>query len=225
MAKVLIIDDDLVVCEMVQDWLVSQKHVVETANTGSEAKDKLLLCKYDLIVLDWQLPGATGIEILKTFRNAGGQTPVLMLTARSDMPDKETGFNAGADDYLTKPFHIKELGLRLNALLRRPAAIYGKTLRVKDIILDTASHKVTKGGEEIHLHPKEYALLEFFLLHPNQIFSADALLERVWPSESESTSNALIVSIRRLRQKLDNPESAESIITNVRGSGYLLETE
>ncbi len=222
MAKVLIIEDDLAVSGMISDWLLHNHHQVEVANTGRDGETKLLFGKFDLIILDWQLPEMSGIELMRAFRDRGGQTPILMLTARKELLDKEQGFETGADDYLTKPFALKELGLRINALLRRPVALASKTMRIKDIVLDTSVHSVTKGGEEVHLHPKEYARLEFFLRHPNQIFSAEALLERVWPTESESTANALIVSMRRLRQKLDDPGDAESIITTIRGSGYTL---
>lgn len=221
MAKILIAEDDLITCEMISDWFSQKGHTVEVVGNGRDAMELLRVACFDLIILDWQLPHLSGIEVINDFRAAGGQTPILMLTAMQEMSQKELGLYSGADDYLTKPFQMRELAARTASLLRRPPNFFGKVLKLRDIELDTATRKVTKAGHEVHLLPKEYALFEFFLLHPNQLFSPEMLLERVWSSDSDSTSNAIVVAMRRLRQKLDDPGS-ESIITTVRGSGYVL---
>jgi DNA-binding response OmpR family regulator len=194
---------------------------VETARSGNEGKEKLLFGKYDLVILDWVLPEISGVVLCKEFRFKGGSTPVLMLTCKGDIPDKEMGFEAGADDYLTKPFHIRELSARIKALLRRPDRFEGRLLKVRDITLDTSTHRVTKAGKEIHLHPREYSLLSFLLLHPNQIFTADALLDRLWETESESAASAIVTAIYRLRKRLDSKDTP-SIIETVHGYGYRL---
>lgn len=222
MAKILLVEDDTGLCRMVKDWLTLEHHNLETANDGKDGLEKLRFYKYDLVILDWTLPEMTGIEVLKEMRKQGLSTPVIMLTGRNTVPDKEVGFDAGADDYLTKPFHMKELSARLRALLRRPATMVDEVLEFGDLKVDRGTYKVTKGGEEVKLLPTEYALLEFLMRHPNQVFTQEALLNRVWSSESDATANALTTCVKRLRKKIDS-ENQESIIKTVYGVGYKLE--
>ncbi|MBS1992333.1 MAG: response regulator transcription factor [Cyanobacteria bacterium SZAS LIN-2] len=221
-AKVLVIEDDVALAKMVSDWLSLEHHNTELVHDGADAAARLRVYDYDLIVLDWELPGVMGVDILKEFRSRGGLTPVLMLTGRGTIDDKEKGFDCGADDYLTKPFHAKELTARLRALLRRPEAYLGETLKVGDISLDRANFRVLRGDEEIRLLPKEFALLEFLMRNQNRVFAPEALLNRVWVTESEATVDALTTCIKRLRKKID-VEGKPSVIRTVHGVGYKLE--
>jgi DNA-binding response OmpR family regulator len=223
MAKILLVDDDKELVSMLQSWLLGEHHIVESIHDGIEASQQLRVASYDVIVLDWDLPGMSGMEICKQFRSQNGTTPIIMLTGKSAISEKEVGLDAGADDYLTKPFNVKELSARLRALLRRPQQIVAETLKVGEIELDAAKYKVLKSGKQIHLVPKDFALLEFLMRHPDQVFSADALLQRVWQSESEATSEAIRTSIKRIRQKLDDGDDvSQSIIENIPKVGYRL---
>lgn len=221
MAKILFVEDDEGLAESVSDWLRSQHYVVDIVDNGSEGWDRLRLYQYDVAILDWQLPGMSGLEICREYRKSGGQTPILMLTGKGEIQEKEAGLDSGADDYLTKPFDVKELAARLRSLLRRPPVTRTTILKARDIELDPVAIKVTRSGVTIDLPQKEFALLEFFMRHPNQLFSAEALLDRVWSSESEATVDALKSCLKRLRKKLETGE--EEILKNVHGVGYKLE--
>lgn len=223
MSKVLLVEDDLVTCDMVRDWLEHELYTVEAAHTGEEALDLMKLYQYDIVVLDWGLPGKSGVEILSRFRADGGTTPVLILTGKRSVGEKEEGLDAGADDYLTKPFDMRELSARLRALLRRSHSPRASVLAVRNITLDPASCLVTRDGEELKLLPTEYALLEFFMRHPDRVFSTDDILNHVWKSDSEATATAVRTYITRLRKKLDVEEKV-SIIKTVHGIGYKLES-
>ena len=159
--------------------------------------------------------------MLEEFRASGGNAPVLMLTGKDSISDKELGLDTGADDYLTKPFHGKELTARIKALLRRPPNLVSDVLKVGDLVLERADFRVTRNGQEVRLLPKEFALLEFFMRYPNRVFSAEALLERVWVSESEATVDAVTSCIKRLRKKLEI-DGDKSPISTVHGVGYKL---
>jgi DNA-binding response OmpR family regulator len=220
MAKVLLVEDDKDLANMVRTYLLFEHHAVESLFDGKDAADYLRHYPYDIIILDWDLPEKSGIEVLKEFRERGGTTPVLMLTGKTGLTDKEEGLDAGADDYLAKPFEMRELGARVRALLRRPSVILSNTLRAGDIVLDATKYRVWKTDKPVSLVPKEFKLLEFFMRHPNQVFTPEALLNRVWPTESESTEEALRTAIKRLRKKVD-PEG--TILRTIHGVGYILE--
>jgi len=224
MAKVLVVEDDPALQKQLEDFLRFEKYTVEAVGDGGEASHRLLISKYDLVILDWNLPGMSGPEVLKKLRGSGCSTPVLMLTGKSNIMDKTEGFDAGADDYLTKPFELKEVGLRAKALLRRPQAMLTGTIDIGFVSLDPHAHKVFLDGEEIQLLPKEFALLEFFMRHPGQIFSQEALLESVWKSESESSIHTVYVHVRNLRKKL-NRDGKPQIIKTVHNMGYKLESD
>ena len=224
MAKVLVVEDDPALQKQLEDFLRFEKYTVEAVGDGGEASHRLLISKYDLVILDWNLPGMSGPEVLKKLRGSGCSTPVLMLTGKSNIMDKTEGFDAGADDYLTKPFDLKEVGLRAKALLRRPQAMLTGTIDIGFVSLDPHAHKVFLDGEEIQMLPKEFALLEFFMRHPGQIFSQEALLESVWKSESESSIHTVYVHVRNLRKKL-NRDGKPQILKTVHNMGYKLELD
>ncbi|MCA9802889.1 MAG: response regulator transcription factor [Cyanobacteria bacterium HKST-UBA02] len=219
MAKILVVEDDRLLLDLVDEWLTDQHHLVETADNGRQAFELLCTFEYDIVLLDWDLPELSGIEILKAFRERGGATPVLMLTKKGSIDEKEAGFDSGTDDYLTKPFDLKELSARVGALLRRPAALVPPVIRLGNLELDPVRHRVSKDGEEVSLLPREFALLEFLMKHPGQVFSPAALIERVWESDAEVTDEAVSVTVRRLRKKID-AEGKASAIGTVYGVGY-----
>ena len=223
MAKILIIEDDVGLVELLKDWLTADRHVVESALTGKEGKGLIRVYPYDLIVLDWALPDVSGPEILSEYRASGGKIPVLMLTGKRTVEAIESGLGAGADDYLTKPFDIREFNARVKALLRRVPTYSGDSLQVRDIVLDTNSMRVTRSGKEVRLVPTEFAVFEFLMRHQNQVFSAEALLNRIWASTSDATVQAITTCIKRLRKKLDIP-GEPSIIKTVHGAGYKIES-
>lgn len=219
MAKILVLEDDPEFAAIISEWLSFDHHTVELVATGTEGLERLQIFEYELVILDLGLPGIGGLEILRTFRAQGAMTPVLILTGKRAMENKIEGFETGADDYLTKPFHGKELSVRVTALLRRPQALLSKILTHGNLELDPDNFVVRRNSEEIHLLPKEFALLQFMMRNPKRIFVSDELLMRVWPSESEATVDALTTCIKRLRQKLDRA-GEPSVIRNVHGVGY-----
>jgi two-component system, OmpR family, response regulator len=222
MAKILIVEDDASIAENVQDFLTAEHNVVEVAHTAESAHELLNSFHYDLIILDWSLPKQSGVGFLKQYRAAGGKAPVLMLTGRESLQDKELGLDSGADDYLTKPFQLREVSARVRALLRRPTMEIGTVITIADLSIDTVARSVTKGGEALELLPKEYALLELFFRNPNQYFDGDSILERVWHSESNAGPGTVRTTMARLRKKIDT-DGQESLIKNDRGFGYKLE--
>ncbi len=221
--KILIVEDDLDISTNVGDWLSAERYDVSACADGKEALDRLKTQVYDLIILDVQLPGMDGIELCKRFRESRGNTPILMLTGKGTIEDRVTGLDAGADDYLAKPFSLKELTSRVRALLRRPAELKNNVLEVGCLKLDTMKYRITKNGREMQLMPRDFALLEFLMRSPDTVFSTDALLNRVWHDDSEASPDALRTSIKRLRKKLDdNDNEAESLIENIPRVGYRL---
>lgn len=219
MAKILVIDDDLELCAIVRNWLEQDNHLIEVANTGNDGLDLLRIYPYDIIVLDWGLPDVAGIDLLAQFRKNGGKTPIIFLTGRTAMADKESGLDSGADDYLTKPFDVKELAARIRAILRRPQHHVDPVIIVGDIIVDRSRHRVTKSGVEIKLFRREFALLDFLLQNPDCVYTADELLDRVWSSEAGVSKETVRTAVARLRKQLDTP-GKPSIIENIRGYGY-----
>jgi DNA-binding response OmpR family regulator len=223
MAKILLVEDDLDLARMVVDGLTAEHHSVVSMADGLDGLDMLKRSVYDVVVLDWQLPGMEGIEILKKFRHGGGTTPVIMLTGKAGINEKETGFNVGADDYLTKPFDIRELAARIRSLLRRPGTPVANVLKARDIELDPVKHVVTCSGKPIHISPRDFTLLEFLMRHPGEVFSVDALLNRVWNYDEDATPEALRSAIRRLRMALDEGKDPDqSCIENIVRVGYRL---
>lgn len=222
MAKLLIVEDERDLAQQLQDWFVREKYLVDTVFDGQEALNHLNVYKYDLVILDWMLPLVDGVEVMRRMKAKDIGTPVIMLTARGNVADKELGLDTGADDYITKPFSLRELSARVRAAIRRSGHSHQGKLRFGALELDPQSRRLAREGHEIHLEPKEFNLLEFFMRHPNQVFSADALIDRVWPSDTAVSSDAIRTYIKVLRKKID-AEGAESMIRNVRGVGYKFE--
>lgn len=221
MAKILFLEDEKALADVVLDVLTAHDYMVDHVSLVADARVRLKVYQYDLVILDVNLPDGNGVDVCRDFRLSGGSTPVLMLTGRNKIQEKALGLDAGADDYLTKPFHVDELSARVRALLRRPNAFVGAVLKYEDLELNTGTHRVTKAGTEIQLLPKEFALLEFLMKHNGQVFSADALIERLWPTDSEASPDAIRIYITRLRNKIDS-DGKQSLISTMRGVGYRL---
>jgi DNA-binding response OmpR family regulator len=223
MGKILLVEDDTDLAMTVSEWLGLEQHLVESVFNGIDALERLHMCDYDAIVLDWILPDVSGIDVCKSFRANQGTTPIIMLTGMSSIADREKGLDAGADDYLTKPFAMRELSARLRALLRRPFKLLPNLLKIKDVELDPGKHRVLRNGQEIELLPKEFALLEFLMKNDDQVFSSEELLRRLWHTDSEATTEAIRTCLKRLRKKLGETEQ-NSIIETVYGVGYRLKS-
>lgn len=219
--KILVAEDNRETGELLVRSLTAHNFVADHFDNGASAQEQLLHTPYDLLILDWEMPDLNGIELCKRYRASGGQAPVLMLTGRREIDDKESGFSAGADDYLTKPFSTRELILRVEALLRRPALVRTDQIQVGRLLMEPQSHRLTIDGKEVRLSRLEFAVLEFFMRHPNEIFNAETILTRVWPINSDAEAQTVVNYITRLRQKLDE-KGQPSIIETVHGVGYRL---
>jgi two-component system OmpR family response regulator len=215
--RVLVVEDEPRMAGLLRRGLVEEGHAADIASEGEEAVWMVESHPYDVVVLDVMLPGITGIETCRRLRNAGVWTPVLMLTARDSVDDRVGGLDAGADDYLTKPFSLAELLARLRALARRGEVERPTELVVGDLRLDPASRRVWRGATEVQLSPKEFALLETFMRRPGQVLSRLQLLEHAWDFAYEHRSNVVDVYVRYLRQKL-----GRDLLETVRGAGYRL---
>jgi two-component system response regulator MprA len=221
--KVLVVDDEPSVRGALERALALDHYEVRVAEDGRTALDHLVEHRVDAIVLDVAMPGVDGLEVCRRLRSAGDRTPVLMLTARDAVDDRVAGLDAGADDYLVKPFALKELKARLRALLRRGDPGAGP-LRFAGLELDPAAREVQRAGRRIELSRTEFALLELFLEHPRQVLSRSTIFERVWGYDFGATSNALGVYVGYLRRKTE-AEGEPRLLHTVRGIGYVLREE
>jgi two-component system, OmpR family, response regulator MprA len=222
--RVLVVDDERAVRESLRRALELEGYDVELAADGGEVLDRLdseTQPEPDVVVLDVLMPGTDGLEACRRLRRAGHRLPVLMLTARAEVENRVEGLDAGADDYLTKPFALEELLARLRALLRRTADGSGETLRFEDLELDPKTREVRRGGEPIELTRTEFSLLELFLLNPRQVLTRSLIFERVWGYDFGATSNSLDVYIGYLRRKTE-AGGGPRLIQTVRGVGYAL---
>lgn len=221
MSKILIVEDDRETADMLNMWL-SSEHVVEQVSDGAEGFDRMTNYHYDVVVLDWNLPKMDGNEVCKQYRRKGGQTLIIMLTGKAQIADKEEGFNAGADDYLTKPFHPRELSARINALLRRQKDVYvPDALKVGDLEFSIPTKKASCQGQTVELSRKEAAILELLMRNPDCYFSASAMMERLWSAESESSPDVIRVHVTKMRAKLKSI-GCGSYIQSTHGYGYKL---
>jgi DNA-binding response OmpR family regulator len=221
-AKILLVEDEPDLAQIVATSLQRAQHFVKVIQHGDQAVAEIRVAKdnYELLIMDLMLPGRDGFEICRFYRYNMGTAPILVVTARQSIQDKEKAFSAGADDYLTKPFQLKELHLRVSSLLRRSGV--ADILEIRDIKLNMSDCSVTKAGSPIHLSPRELQLLGFLLKNPNQVFSPDELLRLVWGSRQRAMNDTVRGHVKRLRQKLDS-QGQPSIISNVYGIGYKLQ--
>jgi two-component system copper resistance phosphate regulon response regulator CusR len=222
--RLLLVEDEKKVADFVARGLRAERYAVDTAYDGVTGWQMASSVDYDLIILDLMLPGMNGTEILRRLRRQGGKAAVLVLTARDATQDKVENFEAGADDYLTKPFAFAELLVRVKALMRRPPSTPNHVLRVDDLEIDRLSQQVRRAGKRIELTAKEYALLEYLASHPGRVLSRTMIIEHVWDESFEGLTNIVDVYVRHLREKVDDPH-ANKLIRTVRGAGYVLGSE
>lgn len=218
--RILVVEDDTRVASFVQRGLQEEGHAVDVLHDGRDAGEHARMIGYDCVVLDLMLPGSSGLQVLRDIRAFKPTLPVLLLTANDTVEDRVTGLNAGADDYMGKPFALAELSARLRALVRRGQPV-DPTLRLADLEVDTVRRRVTRAGTVVNLKPKEYALLEFLLRHSGRPVTRSHIVEQVWDIHFDSVSNVVEVHINSLRNKVDRGFSP-ALIHTIRGVGYML---
>ncbi len=224
--RLLIVDDDAVLRPLLADYFRRLGFHVEEHENGSDALEPAINGNFDCFILDMSMPGLTGVELLKRLRDRGIHTPALFLTAHDDIDDKVAGFEAGADDYVAKPFNPRELEYRVEALLRRtsdaPPLADGTRIQVGDLVIDKRRHEVSRQGQRIDLTPLEFQILELLASEPGRAWSRNALLDRVWSTDYEGYQRNIDPHINRLRKKLENDPKNPNYVLTVRGVGYKL---
>jgi DNA-binding response OmpR family regulator len=223
MARILLVEDEPELATIMSNWLSRSDHSVKVIDHGEKAVSEIKAAKdsYELLILDITLPGCDGFEICQYYRTNKGRAPVMFVSARHALDDKEQAFTLGADDYITKPFDLKEMSLRVAALLRRSLIPAEEILESRDIRMNIAERTVTKSGALVRLTPQEYNLLMFFLKHPNEVFSSDQLLRLAWDRDTIAANDTVRGHIKRLRKKLETP-GKPPLIKNLYGFGYRL---
>ena len=222
--RVLLVEDDRKAARVLRQGLQEEGFTVDVAHAGDEGEYQAETTQYDVIVLDWLLPGKPGIDVCRDLRARGVTTPILILTAKDAVADRVSGLNTGADDYLTKPFAFAELLARVRALLRRGEAVQAPVLKVGDLVLDPVSHRVTRGDRRVVLTPKEYAVLEYLMRHAGRVVTRTELGEHIWQEEHDTLTNLVDVHVSHLRRKVDG-EASTPLVHTVRGRGYRLAVE
>ena len=218
--RILVVEDDRHLADGVSRSLSKSGHAVDVATDGLSAEAALEVTSYDLVILDLQLPQRNGLEVLRNYRAGGGRAPVMILTARSAVADRVSGLDAGADDYLAKPFELAELEARVRSLLRRASSAPAPVLRHGALSLDTVGRRIEISGEGVDLSAREFALLETLLLRAGRVVSKEGLLERLYGAEEHAGENAVEVCVHRVRRKL---EPAGVAIRTIRGLGYMID--
>lgn len=220
--KILLVEDERKVANLIKKGFEEEGLIVDIADDGEIALQKVSVENYDLIILDIMLPGKDGIEVLKEIRAKGIMKPIMMLTAKDSTTDKVLGLDAGADDYITKPFVFEELLARVRALLRRGHAIEkAQPIQIHDLVIDPVTRRVTRAGKEIELTSKEYGLLEYMARNKNRILTRTMIAENVWDYQFDSLTNIIDVYINYLRKKIDK-DHQKKLIHTVRGVGYMI---
>lgn len=219
--RILVVEDERKLCELIQRALEAERFAVDMAYEGNTGWQLAEAYEYDLVILDLMLPGIDGTEILRRIRRKNENVPILILTAQDATEEKVRNFEAGTDDYLTKPFAFQELVMRVKALLRRGPVSRSAVLRVADLEIDRMSQQVKRDGKRIDLTRKEYALLEYLATNPGRVFSRTMIIEHVWDQSFEGLNNIVDVYVRHLRRKVDDPFQTK-LIRTVRGVGYSL---
>jgi DNA-binding response OmpR family regulator len=222
--RILVIEDERKVADFVARGLRAERFAVDVANDGQVGWEMASACDYDLVLLDLMLPGLNGLEVLKRIRRKGSQVPVLILTARSGTAEKVEKFEAGADDYLTKPFAFDELLVRVKALLRRGSPDRSNVVRIGDLEIDRQKQQARRAGKRIELTPKEYSLLEYLMANAGRVLSRTMIIEHVWDESFEGFTNIVDVYVRHLRSKVDD-QNPKKLIRTVRGVGYSISNE
>jgi len=221
--RVLVVEDEPRMARLIRQGLEEDAYAVDLVDNGADVLDWVQSAEYDLLLLDILLPGMDGLAVCRQLRAAGYTMPILMLTALGTLPDKVTGLDSGADDYLVKPFAIEELTARLRALLRREQAQKSVTLQVADLTLNTATKVAQRGERTIELTAKEYAILEMLMRNPGQVLSRDQLIGHVWNMDYDAESKLIEVYIYNLRKKIDDGFT-QKLLQTVRGLGYRMIT-
>ena len=221
--RILVVDDDVRLASVVSRGLSEEGYAVDVAYEGEEAQYLAEINDYDLILLDLMMPVIDGLTVCRTLREAGLETPILMLTAKDAVADRVVGLDTGADDYLVKPFAFDELVARVRALTRRQSPSRGTVLTIGGLHLDTVTRRLSCDDQSIELTSKEYVVLEYLMRNPDAVISRGMIEEHAWNNDFDSVSNLVDVYIRRLRAKIDQPDRP-SVIETVRGAGYLLRT-
>ena len=221
--RILVVEDEPRMANVIARGLREQSYAVDVATNGEAGLYQAAINDYDVVVLDVLLPQRDGFEVCRELRKHGNTTPVLMLTARAAIDDRLAGFDAGADDYLTKPFSFRELLARIRALLRRDSQLRPEILKVADLVIDAASHRVSRANHIVQLTAKEYALLEYLALRAGELVSRADIAAHVWDDTFDPFSNTIEVYINRLRKKIDGRYTNKLLHTR-RGEGYILES-
>jgi two-component system, OmpR family, copper resistance phosphate regulon response regulator CusR len=222
--RVLVVEDETKVGCFIKRALEEESYAVDLCEDGAKGLEMALATNYDLLVVDLMLPSMSGMDILKTVRRERIQAPVLILSAQSQIDQRVKGLDAGADDYLTKPFAIDELLARVRALIRRGATETPGILQVDDLIFNPATRDVTRGGQRIDLTLKEYALLEYLMRHAGRVLTRPMISEHVWNQDFDTFTNVIDVYVNYLRNKIDRGR-AKKLIHTIRGSGYMLKAD
>lgn len=220
---ILLAEDDERLAYLIEHMLKKERHTVDVVHNGEDAYDYALCSSYDLLILDWMMPKLSGLDVCQKLRKEHYEQPILMLTAKDAVDDRVLGLDAGADDYLVKPFEFKELFARIRALSRRSqTTMQQDIITVENLTLNRTSHTVERDGVEIYLTPREYQLLELLMINAGQVVPREVIYERIWGFDGEVSNNTIDAFVRLLRKKIDKRHQ-KKLIHNVRGLGYKLE--